>query len=305
MATMTPEQWGILFEPKLRKVFFQTYKEIEEQFSKVFKTEKSEKREETDFHAAELGIWDKHGDSVDYEDFEPGDEVTYRHETFSKGVLIPFELAEDDQYNVIGPRGAGTKRTQNLARGARARVEQDSADVLNDGFTVNGYDGVPLFSDAHPTIKGADQSNLITTKFSEDALKEARLKMRKQLTEAELKMSAIGKKLVVPAAGEYDALVVTQTTAKTGSDHNDKNVVGSMIESVVVMDYLDEGSGTDDYKWFLMDPNLHEMTFFWRVKPEFFNDQSIDRFILKYTGRMRFSVGYSNWRGIVGSNATV
>lgn len=120
--------------------------------------------------------------------------------------------------------------------------------------------------------------------------------MRGQENEVGLKINAVGKRLIVPPDLEYTALKLTESDHVPGTDHNDKNVIARMIDSVVVLDHLD-----DEDAWFLQDPNLHQLLFLWRVKPEMFRDKDIDRFHFKFTGRMRFSYGYSDWRGMVGS----
>ena len=47
----------LLLEPKLRKVFFETYDEVEEQYSKVYNMKTSKKAVETDYHMAGVGLW--------------------------------------------------------------------------------------------------------------------------------------------------------------------------------------------------------------------------------------------------------
>lgn len=296
---MTPGQFLELMEPKLRQVFFNAYKEIPEQYPRVFRVHTSKKMEEHDYHVADLGIWNEFDGAVEYEDYEPGDKVTYRHVMYAKGIQIPITLAEDDLYGVIGGNGAGTKRTQALAKGARARVETEAANVLNQGFSVNGYDGVPLFSDSHPLIGGGTQSNKLTSALSEESLKEARLLLRQQVDDKGIKIQSQGDRLIVPAELEYTALELVQTDRSPYTADNTKNVVGGRIRDVVVLDYLD-----NDKNWFLADSQLHQLNFFWRVKPEFKRDEDIDHFVLKFVGRMRFSVGYSDYRGIVGSEVS-
>ena len=56
--------------------------------------------------------------------------------------------------------------------------------------------------------------------------------------------------------------------------------------------------------WFLQDGSRHELNFFWRVKPEFKNEEDFDTFVAKYRGYMRYSYGFSDWRGMVGSKGT-
>jgi hypothetical protein len=67
------------------------------------------------------------------------------------------------------------------------------------------------------------------------------------------------------------------------------------------MDYLGEEAGGSDTAWFLQDGARHELNFFWRVKPEFKNEEDFDTFVAKYRGYMRYSFGFSDWRGMVGS----
>ena len=49
----------------------------------------------------------------------------------------------------------------------------------------------------------------------------------------------------------------------------------------------------------------NELNFFWRVKPEFKNEEDFDTFVSKYRGYMRYSLGFSDWRGMVGSTGGV
>ena len=53
-----------------------------------------------------------------------------------------------------------------------------------------------------------------------------------------------------------------------------------------------------------MDSSRHELNFFWRVRPEFKREEDFDTLVAKYRGYMRYSYGYSDWRGIVGSQGT-
>lgn len=295
---MNAAQFAELYEPKLREVFFETYDEIPEQYSGLFKVNTSKKQKETDYHVAGLGMWNVFSGAVEYEDYEAGDTVTYTHEMYSKGVQIPITMAEDDLYGVVGPAGSGTKQTKALARGARARVETVAANTLINSFSTNGYDGVPLCSNSHPLagVPGSTADNLITTALGDTGLKEARLRMRAQVDEKGIKIQATGDTLVVPVDLEMTALELKQSELKPGTANNDKNVIGGYIKKLLVMDYL-----TDTTDWWWIDSGLHELNFFWRVRPEFEKDTDIDHFVIKFVGRMRFSVGYSNWRGVVGA----
>jgi hypothetical protein len=57
---------------------------------------------------------------------------------------------------------------------------------------------------------------------------------------------------------------------------------------------------TDTDSWFLL-ADQHELMFNWRVRPNFFRGNDVDTQDAKFIGRMRYSLGASDWRGVTGS----
>ena len=53
--THVSQNFGKLLEPGLRKIFFQTYAEVPEQFSKIYNVLKSNKAKETDYGLGAFG----------------------------------------------------------------------------------------------------------------------------------------------------------------------------------------------------------------------------------------------------------
>lgn len=282
-----------LLEPKFREIFFDAYDEIPEQFSDVFQVKTSKKAKEYDFHMAGTGLWDvkNPGQNINEEDMAKGDEVSYVHTAYAKMIQVEREFADDDMYGVV------EKLPRQLGIGGRATVETTAAAILNNAFAVNGYDGVPLFSDSHPLIKGGVADNLMTASALNDTnLKTGITMMRTNMkTEEGLKMQARAKKLIVSPDLEFTAMTLLQSAGVVGSANNDTNVLKGRL-SPVVLDYL-----TDTNAWFLMDPAIAQLIFFWRVKPEFKQSENFDGMVAKYRGYLRFSVGYSDWRGIIGN----
>lgn len=299
---MASTNFQALLEPRLRKVFFNTYDEKPEEFSGVFHVAESKKAKETDQHVTGLGLWEKKSESgpISYAEIGMGDEVTYVHEEYAKGIQVPRKLVDDEMYDVID------KLPKELARGGRALVEKTAADIFNNGFTVNGYDGVPLFSDSHP-MKGKDKENpdlvgdnLLDLAFDGqgEALEEAILLLQGQTDDNGLKIQARADTLIVPTDLEFKALRVLNATLRAGTGDNDPNVLKGKLKPVV-LSYLDSPDA-----WFVADSSLHQLWFFWRVKPEFAGEENFDTMVAKYRGYLRFSVGYSDWRGIVGSDGS-
>lgn len=299
--THISSNFGKLLEPGLRKIFFETYAELPEQFSKIYKVNKSTKAKETDYGLGAFGDWTERQselDTVAYDTLSPGLERVYTHRAFTKGFMIGRELYDDEQYRQINKFPAA------MARAGRQFVEKEAASLVINGFDGTNhkiYDQKALFATNHPLVdSNATGCNLATGALNDANLKDAMQMMREQPDEAGNLIQANATTLVVPPALEHTAKAILNSTQLSGSVLNDVNTVKGSLD-LVVWDFLGANVGGSDTAWFLMDKNLHELNFFWRIKPEFKHAEDFDTFVAKYRGYMRFSYGVSDWRGIVGS----
>ena len=306
--THVSDNFGKLLYPGLRKIFFETYSELPEQFTKIYNVQKSNSATETDYGLGAFGDWEERTgelDTVAYAKISEGGEVTYTHKAFTKGFMISRELNDDEKY------GQMKKMAKALARAGRAKVEKDAIQVLTKGFqgatgAFKGRDGKELFHNAHDLVDSEKTcSNILTEELSEQSLKKAIQMMASQLDEAGNLIQMKATKLIVPPALEDTALRLLHSTQLPGTNHNDTNEYLKDRLSVVVMDYLATTAGGNDKFWFLQDGNRHELNFFWRIKPEFKHEEDFDTFVAKYRGYMRYSYGFSDWRGMVGSTGGV
>ena len=302
--THVSENFGKLLYPGLRKIFFETYDEIPEQYSKIFNVQTSSSATEVDHGMGAFGEWEERTSEIDtvaYAKISDGGDVTYKHKAFTKGFMIGRELYDDEKY------GQMKKMAKALARAGRAKVERDAITVLTKGFkgddgAFKGRDGLELFHDAHTLVDSRKTcSNLMTGVLNEVNLKKAIQMMGQQLDEAGGLIQMKATKLIVPPALEDTARRLLHSTQLPGSELNDTNEYLKDRLQIVVMDYLAEVAGGSDTMWFLQDGSRHELNFFWRVKPEFKNEEDFDTFVAKYRGYMRYSYGFSDWRGMVGS----
>jgi len=300
------QTFGRLLEPGLRKIFQETYSELPEQYSQVFNVTDSKKAIETDLRMGGFGMWDKKDSagSVQYEDPTDTLPLQYVHEEFSKGFTVERKFIDDEQYGTI------QKWTKSLARGARATIETQAASIFNNAFTVNGFDGQPLISATHKRLDGGTMSNRLAATdgagaadgaLSDRNLKAALIQMRRQVDDKGILIQTQPKLLVIPSALQFTANTLIQSgvisTTGTGSNNTDKNTLPNL--RVVVMDYF-----TSNTNWFLIDPTVAELNFFWRRRLEFGNTEDFDTMQAKYRGYMRFSAGYSDYRGVFGSLGT-
>lgn len=302
--THISENFSKLLYPGLRKVFFESYDEIPEQFPKIYNVETSTSATETDYGLGAFGDWEERKselDTVAYAKISDSGEVTYKHKAFTKGFMIGRELFDDEKY------GQMKKMAKALARAGRAKVEKDAVQPLLKGFTgdsntILGRDGKALFAADHALADSESTcSNLMEGALTEANLKKAMKMMREQLDEAGNLIQMKATKLIIPPALEDTARRLLHSTQLPGTELNDTNEYLKDSMQIVVMDYLGASAGGSDTCWFLQDGNRHELNFFWRVKPEFKNTDDFDTFVAKYRGYMRYSMGFSDWRGMVGS----
>jgi phage major head subunit gpT-like protein len=305
------ENFGKLLEPGLRKIFFETYDELPEQYSKIYNVQNSSKAREHDWGMGAFGDWTKRAsqfDTVSYKTLSPGLERTYVHEAFTQGFMVTREMYDDEQYRQM------EKMPKAMARSGRAKVEKDAMLPLLTGFadvtldpTKAIYDGKSLFATDHPLLDSASVfSNKLDGVLNDANLKSALQIFRETPDEAGNLAQFRATKLIIPPALEDTAIRVTKSERVSGGDLNDTNkFLNSYGIEIVVMDYLSAAAGGSDTHWFLQDGSRHELNFFWRVRPEFKWEEDFDTFVSKYRGYMRYSFGVSDWRGLVGSTGTV
>jgi phage major head subunit gpT-like protein len=308
----TEVNFGKLLEPGLRRIFFEAYDELPEQYSRIYNVQTSDKAREIEWGMGAFGDWTKRTtqlDNVDYKTLSPGLQRTYIHDAFTQGFMVTREMYDDDQYRQMN------KMPKALARAGRQKVERDALLPLVNGFSadVGGvgksaiYDGKALFATDHPLLDkaGVVNSNKLTGVLNDANLKTAIKMMRETKDEAGNLIQFVPTKLIVPPALEDTAIRLLKSDLITGSANNDTNsyLKGKGID-IVVMDYLGTAGGGSDTAWFLQDGSRHELNFFWRKRPEFKWAEEFDNFVAKYRGYMRYSFGVSDWRGLVGSSGT-
>jgi phage major head subunit gpT-like protein len=287
--------FAALMEPGLREIYYEAYEARPSCMEQVFTVTGSKKQTETDQRIAGLGAWNKkvEGADVTYEDITLADSVTYTHDTWEKAIQVTEEMIEDELYGEL------KKMTKELGRTGKIEVEDQSSDLFNNGFaTVTGYDGKVLFASDHPDRGGAGgtQSNVASASALSDAtLKTGLIAVRKQKNEAGQLINAQADQLIVPDDLEFTAMEITMSALKSGVTDNDVNTIKGRV-TVKVWGYLSSATA-----WFLRDSGLAQNIFMWRVKPQFNSEVDFDSGNVKFKGRMRFSYGWSDWRGLYGN----
>ena len=287
--------FGDLLEPGLRQIFDDKFAEIPEVYSSIFHVESSTTDVERDSAITGFSLLEETGEGapIQYEDPVQMYDVSYVHKKYTKGFKVSEELVEDDRYSVIRKKPAA------LARACRRTAEFVAATVLNNAFSSGtGGDGKFLLSTLHPRADGGTaQSNASGSgiTLTEANLNTALLAMRAQLDDKGMKIGVKADTIIVPPALEKKATELLNSTMRSGTADNDLNYYKGLLK-IVSWDWL-----TSSTAWFLLDSSQHELNYFWRIKPEFKQDNSFDTGMALFKARMRMSTGWSDWRGVYGS----
>jgi len=188
-----------------------------------------------------------------------------------------------------------------LSRSAIETCEVTAADIINNGFSTTGYDGVVLFSTAHVNLDGSTWANTPATQadLSLTSLSAGLTAIDKYVDEQGLKRPTVGKLLAVPSDGWMIAEELLSSEFKPYVANNEVNALQKKDLQYLVWKYL-----TDADSWFLFAEKSQTMLkFFWRVRPGALRKgNDFDTTNLKHLSRMRFSCGYSHAMGTYGSS---
>ncbi len=236
------------------------------------------------------------GGAVEADQPYPLPSKTFTHKRYGLSVICSRDLIEDDQFELI------TDSTKDLAHSEVNSREIQAASIFNDGFSTNGYDGVPLFSASHPLhYAGGLQSNLFTTAMalSVTALQEAIIEMYGMVDDTGKPISFEPNILLIPPKLMYKAPEILRGKMRSDTANNTENVFDVSeggLPQTIVWRYL-----TSTTKWFLIDRD-NKLMWYDRVKPytkHWVKDETESGY---YARRYRASYGHSNYMGTFASN---
>lgn len=292
---LTRDNFQELLTPIHRKIIGLGYKSKEKQYPKIFTVGKMQKKEETVPHVGDFSTWreNSEGNTINEDQMSQGPVATFVARRFDNGYTVTWELTKDDLYGVFNGRGVGGN-ARGLGNGLRTLEETESANVINNGFSNIGYDGVPLFASNHPLEDSSDVlDNLATGALTPANLKSAMTKMRNQVNGAGHKIQARANQLIVGPDLEFTAKEIVGSNLQAYEQSNTKNVIEGLTP--IIMDYIEGDT------WVIKDSSYENLAFLVR-ESEWFDSQKLPKTVDFFMfGYKRFDVGYFDVRGIVGS----
>ena len=285
--------------PGMHEFFGFKYKEKPMQWTEIFDQEKSSKNYEEDTLSTGFGLAPvkEQGGSVSYDTESQGWTKRYTHVVYGLGYIVTEEELEDNLYEPLS-----RKRIRGLTFSHRQTEEIVHANILNRAFSSSytGGDSKELIATDHSTANG-NQSNELSTAadFSEASLEDLLIQIRQAKNDRGLRIALRPMKLIVPNNVMFEAERVLKTPMRSGTANNDINAVRSMgllPEGYVVNDYL-----TDTDAWFVKTDCPTGMQHFQRRAMKFAQDNDFDTSNAKAKATQRYSVGWTDWRAMYGS----
>jgi hypothetical protein len=282
----------------LNALFGLEYARYGEEHKEIYETETSERsfEEETKLSGFSAAPVKNEGSAIAYDNAQEAYTARYTHETIALGFSLTEEAIEDNLYDSLSGR-----YTKGLARAMAYTKQVKAANVLNNGFTATGGDGVALFSTQHPLVSGGVNSNTPATQadLNETSLENAVIQIAAWTDERGLLIAAKPKKLVVPPALQFVATRLLETELRVGTADNDINAIknnGNIAEGYTINHFL-----TDPNGWFLTTDVPNGMKHFVRTPMSTGMDGDFDTGNVRYKARERYSFGYSDPLGMFGS----
>ena len=290
-------------EPGLNSLFGLSYDEYNREYEEIFSIEDSNRAFEeeeliTGFGSAPTKT---EGQGVSFDNASESYSARYTHDTVALAFALTEEAVEDNLYDSLGKR-----YVKALAKSMANTKEVKGADVLNNAFSSSftGGDGKSLIATDHPLSGGGSAANRATSMadLNETSLEDALIDISGFTDDRGLTISVQATKMIVPSELVFVAERILNSNLRTGTSDNDLNAIrstGVLPGGYSVNHYL-----TDPDAFFLLTSVTDQgdgLKMFQRSGMETSMEPDFATGNIRYKARERYSFGFSDWRGIYGS----
>ena len=287
-------------EPGLNALFGLEYDRYDNEHKEIFDEESSERafEEEVMLYGFEQAPVKGEGAAIAYDNAGEAFTARYTHETIALAFAITEEAVEDNLYDKLSAR-----YTRALARSMSNTKQVKAASVLNNAFSSSyaGGDGVSLVNSAHPTAMGGNWSNTLATQadLNETSLEQALIDISLFIDERGLKIAQRGIKLIVPPQLQFTSERLLKSEQRVGTADNDINAIrsGSYLPGGFTVNHF----LVDPDAWFVKTDAPNGLKHFVRSPLKTALEGDFDTGNVRYKARERYSFGWSDPRGIYGS----
>lgn len=298
MAVITTGTHPKALWPGVKAFWGRSYNEHPVEYLDLLDKQTSDKAYEEEVEITGFGLAPvkPQGQQIFYDIEVQGPVSRFTHVAYALGYIVTYEELRDDLYEVVSKR-----RASQLAFSMRQTKENVLAGIYNLAFSATslGADGQPMVSASHPTLSGS-QSNLGTAAdISEVAIEDLVIQVMQCQNNRGMRISALPMSLHVPPQLWFEANRIYNSVLQNDTANNAINVIkasGMFPKGIVVNHYF-----TSATAWFIRTNAPYGTRFLWRDKPMFDTDNEFDTKNAKAAQYMRFSAGWTDWRGWFGT----
>jgi len=290
-------------EPGLNSLFGLSYDEYNNEYEEIFSVEDSNRAFEEEVLITGFGSapTKTEGQGVSFDNASESYSARYTHDTVALAFALTEEAVEDNLYDSLGKR-----YVKALAKSMANTKEVKGADILNNAFSSSftGGDGVSLINTAHPLSGGGTAANRATSMadLNETSLEDALIDIGSFTDDRGLTISVQASKMIVPSELVFVADRILNSQLRVGTSDNDLNAIkntGVLSGGYSVNHYL-----TDPDAFFILTSVTDQgdgLKMFQRSGMETSMEPDFSTGNIRYKARERYSFGFSDWRGIYGS----
>lgn len=291
-----------LLWPGVYTTWGQVYDEHAEEYSDIYDVQDSDKAYEQGVQVTPFGLAPvkAQGASVTYDGEVQGAVTTYQHIAYALGYIVTFEELRDNLYKEVA-----TRRATGNAFSMRQTVETVAAFLPNNAFSTTYFttgDGAALCSTSHVNATGGTYSNALSpaADLSEASVEDLSVQIMGATNDTGNLINLMPQSLHIARQEWYNANRILGSVLQSNATNNNINVLkatNAFPKGIKMNHYF-----TNAHPWFIKTNCPNGMTFFWRDRPMFDQDNDFGTKNALAASYMRFSVGCTDPRGFYGSN---
>jgi hypothetical protein len=279
----------------------QTYAEHTEEFSDLFEVRPSTQAYEEEVQVTGFGIAPVKPEGAPlFYDYEiQGPVQRYTHLAYALGYKVTLEECQDDLYDKVS-----YGRSESNAFSIRQTLENIAAGVYNDAFTGNVFQyatGQPLCSTVQPNTTGGTFANALSpgADLTEASLEDMCILAMGLPNDRGLLISIMPESLHIARQEFFNAHRIMGAVKQSGNANNDPNIlkeIRAFPKGIKMNHYL-----SAPHSWFVRTNCKNGPKWFWRMRPEFAQDNDYDTKNAKAATVFRASCGNTDPRAVLGS----
>ena len=287
--------------PGLHAIFGTEYKRYEDEAAVLFENEKSNRafEEEVLFPGFGEASVKFEGQGVEYAQTGEGCVARYTNETVAMAFSITEEAMEDNLYDKLA-----TRLTKALARSMASAKQTKGSAEYNNAFSGSflGGDGVSLVNSAHVLQDGSSGTNTPTTQaeLSETSVEQGLIDVAGYTDDKGIPIAAQARTLHIPRQLVFVAERLMASPYRVGTADNDVNAIVS--KGMIPGGYHVNHRFSDANNWFMRTDVPNGMKHFTRTPIDTKMEGDFETGNVRYKSRERYCYGWSDWRGVYGSN---